>query len=402
MTHILYISSLCSKKLLEYLFKTADQKPEQAVQKFHRLVVEGFASNSSSCITQTLSAIPIVSSSHKKKVWILPSEKIDGVTYNYVPLININKLKNVIVFIYTFFRVCLWSIGRIGKERVIVCDVLNISISFASVLAAKLTFTKRITIITDLPGLIVTNKKKSKKLSSMGYHSIFNFMLANFNGYVLLTEQMNHVVNKKDKPYMIMEGLVDIKMQFTENQLHAKSKTKIIIYAGGLYEKYGVKKLIDAFKMTHDSLARLHLYGAGDMVKRMGNYIKNDSRIVFKGMVPNKVVVEDQLKATLLVNPRPTHEEFTKYSFPSKNLEYMASGTATLTTKLPGMPEEYNSHVYLFENESVEGMHITLKTLLAKSKEELYQFGQRSKEFVLEKKNNSSQTARIINFTKNI
>ena len=34
----------------------------------------------------------------------------------------------------------------------------------------------------------------------------------------------------------------------------------------------------------------------------------------------NDRVVEEQLRATLLVNPRPTAEAFTKYSFPSKNM----------------------------------------------------------------------------------
>ena len=34
----------------------------------------------------------------------------------------------------------------------------------------------------------------------------------------------------------------------------------------------------------------------------------------------NDRVVEEQLRATLLVNPRPTTEAFTKYSFPSKNM----------------------------------------------------------------------------------
>ncbi len=402
MTKILYISSLCSDKLLDYIFKTANQKPEQAVQKFHKLVVNGFANNKDNCSVETLSTIPVVSSTHNRKVWILGSERNNGIKYNYVPTININRVKNLVVFIYSFFKIWWWCIFKLGKERVLVCDVLNISISLASVLAAKLSFTKRITIITDLPGLIVTNKTKTKKIASTGFHSIFSYMVSNFNGYVLLTKQMNAVVNKKERPFMIMEGLVDMNMQSSKNDLKLKSEEKIIIYAGGLYEKYGVKNLIEAFKMTTDPLARLHLYGTGEMVENMNAHIGNDDRIVFKGMLPNNVVVQDQLKATLLVNPRPTHEEFTKYSFPSKNMEYMVSGTPTLTTKLPGMPHEYDEYVYLFENETIEGMHNTIATILAKSKEELHEFGQKAKEFVLTKKNNAAQTLRIINFVNSL
>lgn len=61
-------------------------------------------------------------------------------------------------------------------------------------------------------------------------------------------------------------------------------------------------------------------------------------------------------KATLLINPRPSNEEFTKYSFPSKNLEYMASGTPLLATDLPGIPAEYKRYEYIIENENIDGI----------------------------------------------
>ena len=162
---------------------------------------------------------------------------------------------------------------------------------------------------------------------------------------------------------MVMEGLVDTSMEKSENKLNNKADEKIIIYAGGLYEKYGIKTLIDAFMMLDGDYFRLHLYGSGPMEETIKTLALIDSRIVFKGMVPNKIVVENQLKATLLVNPRPSTEEFTKYSFPSKNMEYMVSGTAMITTRLPGMPSDYLEFVKLFEEESVKGMFETLTAI---------------------------------------
>ena len=94
------------------------------------------------------------------------------------------------------------------------------------------------------------------------------------------------------------------------------------------------------------------------------------------------------------------HEEFTKYSFPSKNIEYMASGTPLLTTKLPGMPKEYYPYVFLIENESVEGYAKALERVLAQSDEELYVFGEKAKDFVLEKKNSFEQAKRVIELIK--
>ena len=86
--------------------------------------------------------------------------------------------------------------------------------------------------------------------------------------------------------------------------------------------------------------------------------------VKYKGVAPNAVIVEEELKATLLVNPRPTGEEYTKYSFPSKNMEYMASGTPVLTTCLPGMPAEYNEYVYLLKIHQKKKIILFLKDRL--------------------------------------
>ena len=53
-------------------------------------------------------------------------------------------------------------------------------------------------------------------------------------------------------------------------------------------------------------------------------------------------------------------------------MEYMASGTPLLTTKLPGMPEDYYPHVYFFEEESVQGYADALKKVLSLPADTLY------------------------------
>ena len=114
-------------------------------------------------------------------------------------------------------------------------------------------------------------------------------------------------------------------------------------------------------------------------------------------MLLSSEIVDKERKATLLINPRPTHEKFVKYSFPSKNMEYMASGTPLLTTKLTGMPKDYYPYIYLFDEESVDGYACALERVLGLSSEELFEKGRIAKQFVLEKKNYLVQTDRILN-----
>jgi len=398
MINILYISSLCSPRILEYLYNSSSTKPLQSIQKFHRLFAEGIKLSDDTVIVETLSSVP-VPANHKKWLWKIPKEKFNNINYRYIPFINIPFLKDIIIIFYSFFRIVIWRFSNIKNgNKIIVCDVLKLGITVSAIMACKLTGIKVLAIVTDLPGLMVVNTLNAQPLKLKVYNEITSKILSNFDGYILLTEQMNEIVNPRRKPYMIMEGLVNIDLKLSDNSLENKQSERILIYAGGLFEKYGIKKLIDSFMLIEGKDLRLHIYGSGEMVKNMAVYMNLDSRIVYKGNVPNQIVVDDLQTATLLINPRPSNEELSKYSFPSKNMEYMASGTPLVTTLLPGMPEAYFPYVYLFNDESVNGMRRTLEFLLSKTKEELHEFGNKSKEFVLNHKNNEIQGHRLLKF----
>ena len=120
------------------------------------------------------------------------------------------------------------------------------------------------------------------------------------------------------------------------------------------------------------------------------------------GCVRNSEIVEMQRKATLLINPRPSDEEFCKYSFPSKTIEYMASGTPVLMTRLPGVPAEYFEYVYIINDETVEGVCDALRRVLAQPEDELTRFGLAAREFVAENKGCATQCERIIDFLKQV
>lgn len=397
--NILYVSTLCSPRISEFLFKTSNNKPAQSAQKFHRLLTEGLIMHDE-CVLETLSLIPVIASSHKKRFWKIKSEKSGRIDYHYVPFINVPILKEIITFIFTFTRIVFWSLTKLYKSRVIVCDIQGLSISFGALIACKFTKTKIIAILTDLPGLNISVKDHIN-LKTKLYIEFSNKIITKYSGYILLTEQMNEIVNYKKRPYIIMEGLVDIKMSSIENLLSQKSTERILIYAGGILERYGIKNLIEAFMKMEYSDLRLDIYGSGDMEKYMPHFMDKDNRIRYKGVVLNNEVINCQREATLLLNPRPTKEAFTKFSFPSKNMEYMVSGTPIVTTQLPGMPKEYYQFVYIFDDESIDGMYRTLKSLLLKPKDELHNFGILAKQFVLENKNNYRQAERIIEFIKN-
>lgn len=389
--NILYISTLVSEDVLKDLHNTSKIKPMYSIQKFHRLIVDGLTKNSQNVIA--LSTIPVSHRNHSRKLWILDPEKTnEKLKFVYIPFVNFILFRQVLLALYSFFYTLFWGIKKKENKRVL-CDVLNISSCVGSLLACKLLKIGIAGIVTDMPGLMVnmSSKKRINRFISFVNRSY----LRSFDYYIFLTEQMNEIINLKGKPYIVMEGLVDVNIR-SEQKVVKSLNGRNIIYAGGLYEQYGVKMLLEAFMRLPFNDIHLSIYGAGQMEDDMLKYESLDNRIHYYGVVPNDYIVDEEIKATLLVNPRPTNESFTKYSFPSKNMEYMASGTPLLTTCLPGMPSEYLDYVYLFDEETIDGYADTLYKVLSKSSVELDEMGRKAQQFVLLKKNNIVQVRKML------
>lgn len=61
-----------------------------------------------------------------------------------------------------------------------------------------------------------------------------NQLIKSFDSYLFLTEDMNKLINKYNKPYIVIEGQVEINMEGIDNNLFGKYDKKVCIYAGGL------------------------------------------------------------------------------------------------------------------------------------------------------------------------
>lgn len=377
------------------LLRDQPVKPSLQEQKFHGLLVRGLAS----CV-RTVTALSLLP--HHPGTFGWPSQAVEsdqGLDFHYLSLRMIPGLSHALVFAWSFLSCLRWSLSRRAHPRFVICDVLDLSISAGALLAANLTGDRSIAIVTDVPNYlhdyIGGGDSAFGRIIIRAYRRLSTFFMGRYDGYIVLTEAMNPLVNPAARPHLVMEGMVDSGMGEVGNALDGKFPEKVVIYAGALYAKYGVSTLLDAFLQTSQPDARLWFYGSGELEPAIKEAEASDSRIRYWGVRPNEEVVAAEVRATLLVNPRPSSEAFTKFSFPSKNMEYMASGTPVLTTPLPGMPEEYREHVYTFPDESVAGMASTLKRLLDLPANELHLCGERAKAFVLSRKTNLIQARRV-------
>ena len=377
---ILYAVTTCSDRVYKQLFSDVKVKPAFQAQKYHRLLIEGLAAHTQ---VDVIANAPVNRSNLRKAILRLPDETEGGASYHYIPAIRNPVLKLGAVAVGTFFKTLIMA----DKDSAVVVDCLNRTTAFFALLAAKLRGCRCVGIITDLPDMLGGGSFFKK----MG-----NYVIRNCSDYVLLTEAMNDYIGNPGKPYVILEGHSDITMREKVPSLDKKSPVRTVFYAGGVSRQYGLADLTEGFLQADLPNTRLEIYGPGDYVKELQQIAQDHANVFYGGMLLNTEIVAKEQEATLLVNPRPTHEDFVKYSFPSKTMEYMASGTPVLTTRLPGMPREYYPYVSFIEEESASGIAAALKQVLSNSDAELFQMGSAARAFVLEGRNNVIQAKKLL------
>ena len=160
------------------------------------------------------------------------------------------------------------------------------------------------------------------------------------DSFVLLTEHMKEALPVGGKPYQVVEGIVSGVPETAEPEIQTE-REKYIVYTGKMDAAFGVKDLVDAMAYLDSPDYRLVLCGGGDSLDYAHCAAEADPRIMALGQVSRETVAQWQRKASVLVNPRANAGEYTKYSFPSKNIEYLLTGKPVVACVLDGMPECY-------------------------------------------------------------
>ena len=375
--HIVYAVTTCSDPAYENLFRAVKIKPAFQSQKYHRLLIEGLARSAQ---VDVVASLPVNRSNLQQSRVRLPDERTGGADYHYVTAYRNPVRKLLACGFGTFFK----TLKYCKKDSAVVVDCLNRTAALSGLLAARLKGRPCVGIVTDLPDML-GGGRFSKGLA--------NFVIRHCTHHVFLTEAMNGYYGL-GKPYVVLEGQSDIGMAGKIPSLSRKASPRVCLYAGGVSRQYGLPELVRGFQMADLPDAELRIYGPGDYVPELQSL--GDPRIRYGGMLLSSEIVDKEQQATLLVNPRPTGEAYVQYSFPSKTMEYMASGTPVLTTVLPGMPREYYPYVYFIRQETAEGICAALQQVLSQDQQTLFEKGSQARQFVLENRNNVVQAKKIL------
>lgn len=248
-------------------------------------------------------------------------------------------------------------------------------------------------VVTDPPGVIRKTDGRFARMLKRLDARIVKLALSHVDLVITLAPELARRF-AIDVPTLVFPGVLDAawaeRASRDASALHRSQEVFTIVYAGSLEAAYGVGRLIEAVHgMACDSV-RLKLFGRGNQEHRIKELAALDDRIVYGGFVGPEALAGELLAADLLVNPRPTEEDFAAMSFPSKLIEYLAVGRPTLTTRIKSIPDEFQPYFLYIDDESVEGIRSAVLRVMTLDRSETKAIAERGKSFVYA---NSSERA---------
>ena len=284
-------------------------------------------------------------------------------------------------------------------DKIICYSANTVLISCMKRLKKKNTSIKTCLILPDMPEF--NNLRQDKSLIYNIYirylSKKFKKHLSFVDCFVLLTAASADYL-EISKPFIVMEGIAQIKE--SKDLEYKEPKGKMILYTGSTNIQFGIKNLLEAFCKIETEDYLLVICGCGDYDEKIRMASESDKRIIFRGNISHDEVIELQKSATVLVNPRQNVGEYTKYSFPSKTMEYLSSGTPVVAYKLDGIPDEYDSYIHYVPDNTIETLRDVIVDVCEKDKQERETFGKRAQNFVIQNKNAAVQGKRILDLIR--
>ena len=329
----------------------------------------------------------------KKKNW----SHTDGAEDIHCGFVNLPVLKHISRALTTYRAIKKAVKAAPGEDISVLTYDVRLGIAIAMNRAKrKFPHIRSCIVMPDVPTEVLAASTGGKiSFKAKQWAKLKMRFIRSFDSYVFVTEPMKEVVDVTKKPYTVVEGI------YNNHQPPLADPTtdkKVIFYSGQLNPAYGMENLLDAFVNLHKDHPETELWlcGNGRLVPKIKELAAECPGIRFYGYVSGDRVRQLQAEAAVMVNPRQNTGGLTRFSFPSKTMEYLASGRPVLGYRLDGIPEEYNEYIQYVPDNSVKALQDKLLEICSLSAEERRKIGEKSRQFILENKNPRKQCSKIV------
>ena len=242
-----------------------------------------------------------------------------------------------------------------SKDFLIVTDTLRVNLLKAAKKTASKHKVKIVGMLTDNPLNLSSGSSFMKKyVRDLG---------VNLDGYLSLTNGLVAVYNPNTPSY-VFEGLVAEEIEGKKDPIF-----NYFYFGGSMYERYGVKTLVDAFHNSNIK-SKLVLAGNGPLDKYIESLAEQDYRILYLSQISKEKNIAYMKNSIANINPRPLDKHMDSESVPSKLLEYLSVGNPVISTKYPKLYSTFKDDVLWIDGNDVESMKIALESYNIENQEQ--------------------------------
>lgn len=351
-----------------------------------------------------VSAPPMPSHGKGGPLWVAGAgtQSSGGVTITIVPTLNIAGVKHLWAGVAAWVAVVGWGwTQRSCRVRVVCAYNLTYPPAAFTLAAAWLVGARTLVWLNDLniPGQTVSNT-----LMRRCEYCVQRYFAQKFDAVVAVSTALIEDF-ACGRPALRIEGGVGERMLAVEHRTGMDESTSehlLVVMAGSLDAANGVLVVIDAFHLLKGEQYRLRIVGAGPLEAAVRAAAVADPRIEYLGVVTHEQVLELYETADVLLNMRLTQILDTRYFFPSKLMEYLASGIPVLTTCTGHVEEEYAALAYLLKDETAEGLARRLAEIAEMPRQDREYMGMEAKKYMAREKTWSNQARRVLKFIESV
>lgn len=356
-------------------------------------------------IDQISSFLPVPSYPTAKKIFFSGGKaSLDRDTnIDFLPFINITPLKQFTIGLATLYQILKWAF-TVGSKTPKLILSYNISVppGVFTVFAAKLTGAKIVAMVYDI---FVPGQTAPRSCACLFDYWLHKNTLPKYDGLIVITEAISRDF-APNIPSLRIEG--GIKPDLVEQYLNINFQDYkdagffTIVATGGLVEVNGIREILSAFAMLPGERYRLFIAGDGPLTPLVREAATLDKRISYFGLILFEDVIELYAKADVLINMRLTQRLDSRYFFPSKIMEYLASGVPVISTCPSNMVEEYGNYAYLLIDESPESLVKMILDVEQIPEEDRRKMGVASQQYMAKNKTWNAQAEKIGTFLSRI
>jgi glycosyltransferase involved in cell wall biosynthesis len=363
----LFLGFLAGAEQLSRAF-AKDPIPQVSAVKFETAILEGLVTNGAE--VKVVGALPIASFPSSKTLLVPGSHfttTLPGVSGVLAFSINLPLIKLGLRLLTAFYHGSRILTSGEGRDGIIVYSLHTPYL--AAAIALKRVFCVPVSVfIPDLPmhmaGRPLTGLHGAIK-------NLDNRLLRRLASKVDFAFPITEGIARSWLParvrYLVVEGIAPAVDPIRRSVSESPTR-KRILYTGSFSH---ILKVVRMFCCRPELDAELVLVGGGPDEDELQALSKKDKRLEIKPFMIGKQLEREIEAADFLINPRDTHWEGAKYSFPSKLFDYMARGLPILSTSMPSIPSEYFQCFFAVDDRDADLLAASLKRALTVSREEI-------------------------------